>query len=98
MFSLCSSPVAPRTGPRAGLGVAAQCLLEHSWEQEPDRTRARVMALQFWILTPLVGTYTHQAQDFSNSDTEAGHLVAEGTLGTWGQPFIFAPINLAKSS
>lgn len=88
-------------GPRAGLGVAAGAQLGTGAGQEQRRcwtTRARVMALQFWILTPLVGTYTHQAQDFSNGDTEAGHLVVEVTLGTWGQPFIFAPINLAKSS
>ena len=36
-----------------------------------------------------------QRLDFFHSGRELSHLLMDETLGTWGQSFVFAPINLA---
>lgn len=58
------------------------------------------MASQFCILSLLVGTYAHQAQDFFRSENgpDQSHLVMDDTLGSWGQCFVTAPINLTSTS
>lgn len=77
-------------GPGCGSSVGAEPQAETVLDY-----RTRVMPLRLWILTLLVGTCAHQAQDLFCRKMKLSHLVVDETLGTWGQSFIFALINLA---
>lgn len=61
------------------------------------------MAWQLWVLAllGLAGTNVSlrsQRLDFFHNETEQSHLVVDETRAwcTWGQAFVFTPINLAS--
>lgn len=60
-----------------------------TWVNETQRSSASLG------LIGMGGSLQPQRLDFFQSWTELSYLVLDETPGTWGQSFVFAPINLA---